>query len=111
MIFPLLQFFASKFLLLALHLEAGDFLLKPVDAAELWEAARGVIKRYKEKQEEELKRDYGDCWMENHMAIKELFWKDVCLGRIRNDPETISRKAQAISIWMQMRAAAWCLLL
>lgn len=35
----------------ALRLEAGDFLLKPVEAAELWEAARGVIKRYKEKQE------------------------------------------------------------
>lgn len=82
----------------ALRLEAGDFLLKPVEAAELWEAARGVIKRYKEKQEEELKRDYGDCWMENHMAIKELFWKDVCLGRVRNDPETISRKAQGCNI-------------
>ena len=33
MIFPLLQFFASKFLLLALHLEAGSFP-RPLTAKE-----------------------------------------------------------------------------
>ena len=56
-----------------------------------------------------MKKEYGDCWMENHMAIKELFWKDVCLGRIRNDPEIISRKpAAATSAWTPTPATAWC---
>lgn len=82
----------------ALRLEAGDFLIKPVDPAELSAAVEAVFLRQKEKAEEELKKEYGECWVENHMAIKELFWKNVCLGRIRNDPETISRKAIGCNI-------------
>ena len=82
----------------ALRLEAGDFLLKPVEENQLRSAVKGILARQRKREEEELKKEYGDCWMENHMAIKELFWKDVCLGRIRNDPEIISRKARGCNI-------------
>ena len=82
----------------ALRLEAGDFLLKPVEENQLRSAVKGILARQRKHEEEELKKEYGDCWMENHMAIKELFWKDVCLGRIRNDPEIISRKARGCNI-------------
>ena len=82
----------------ALQLEAGDFLLKPIEESRLKEAVKGVLARQRKREEEELKKEYGDCWMENHMAIKELFWKDVCLGRIRSDPEVISQKACGCNI-------------
>lgn len=82
----------------ALRLEAGDFLLKPVEENQLRSAVKGILARQRKREEEELKKEYGDCWMENHMAIKELFWKDVCLGRIKNDPEIISRKARGCNI-------------
>ena len=88
----------------ALRLEAGDFLLKPVEENQLRSAVKGILARQRKHEEEELKKEYGDCWMENHMAIKELFWKDVCLGRIRNDPEIISRKARGCNIrWTRRR--------
>ena len=81
----------------ALRLEAGDFLLKPVEAAELWEAARGVIKRYKEKQEEELKRSCSgrmSAWEGSETIRKPS------AGRLRD----------ATSAWTRTRAAAWYLL-
>jgi len=83
---------------MAVKLDAFDYLLKPVDTAELERELQKLIGKIKLKKQDEEKKTYSYYWTENQMLVKELFWKNVCLERIPNQPEEIEKKARSVNV-------------
>lgn len=82
----------------AVKLNAYDYLRKPVDLPELEHELRVLTGIIRDKKQEEEKKNYGAYWIENQLLVKELFWKNVCLERISNQPEEIERKAKSVNV-------------
>jgi len=85
---------------MAVKLDAFAYLLKPVDTVELEEELRTLIGKIKLRKQEEENKAYGYYWIENQLLVKELFWKNVCLERIPNQPEEIEKKARSVNVSM-----------
>ena len=83
---------------MAVKLDAFDYLLKPIEFRTLEKELHTLIAKIKQERQEEEKKSYGNYWIENQMLVKELFWKNVCLERIVNQPEEIEKKAKSVNV-------------
>lgn len=59
-----------------------------------------MVGKIKLRKQEEENKAYGYYWIENQLLVKELFWKNVCLERIPNQPEEIEKKARSVNVSM-----------
>lgn len=85
----------------ALQFGAFDYLLKPMEITELEHVLQTLTEKIRQDRQEAEKRLYSDYWIENQAMVQELFWKNVCLKRIANQPEEIEKKAKSVNISLE----------
>ena len=80
-----------------LKLRISDCLEKPVNDKELEQDIKRMIDRADLRQKDEEERRYGKYWKKNYILIQEVFWKNLCLGRIPGGPEEIEAAAAHVN--------------
>ena len=74
----------------ALKLSSIDYLLKPVEDAELERVIGKALELYRERSSSQKAKEDAESWQDNRLEVAELFWTDLSRGVIRRDPEILS---------------------
>lgn len=82
----------------ALRLKVCDYLPKPLSEDAIGRALCLLIDRQKERIAMAQEERFAAYWKENRVSVQELFWKNLCLGRMTNRPELIKRRAENCGI-------------
>lgn len=82
----------------ALRLNVCDYLPKPLTEDAIGRSLCLLIDRQKQAVAEAQEKRFCTYWKENRLSVQELFWKNLCLGRITNRPELIKRRAENCGI-------------
>ena len=77
--------YASK----ALKLNSSDYLLKPVDQAELLEAVKKAIENFTRHNQEKVLRQEADYWHHSKEKLEEDLWRRLALGMTPSSPTSI----------------------
>ncbi|WP_223066875.1 helix-turn-helix domain-containing protein [Paenibacillus caui] len=86
----------------AINLGTSDYLLKPVDGAELAQAVTRMLRAIKEKEEHmgynEMYRKYFALWRKQKPRLVECFWQDLLSRRILSFGDFLERALQDAQI-------------
>ncbi|CCX38630.1 putative uncharacterized protein [Clostridium sp. CAG:1013] len=77
--------YASK----ALKLNSSDYLLKPVNQAELLEAVKKAIENFTRLAQEKVLRQEADFWHHSKEKLEEDLWRRLALGMTPSTPTSI----------------------
>ena len=79
-----------------LRLGLTDFLKTPVQDKALSEALNRFQAQREARSAREEERRSIRYWKNNQQMIRELFWKQLCLGRVSTDPQEIEDAAKRV---------------
>lgn len=82
----------------ALKLQVFDYVVKPVDFAELQKVVGNAVDRIEEERQKDIKTQMGEYWMENKQVVEQRFWQSLLTDGASKSPEEIEKDAHKQNI-------------
>jgi two-component system response regulator YesN len=85
----------------ALQLESSDYLLKPVEEAELRKAVCRAAERRRHKEAEQMNALHAEYWMDSRYQRTEQFWRALADGNMQSGQptrESMEKRLEALHL-------------
>lgn len=82
----------------ALKLQVFDYCVKPVDFEEMEKVIWKAVEKIRTQQQNELKTQMGEYWMNNRQEAAERFWQSLITAKELRSPEAIESDADKLQI-------------